>query len=271
MPQVYQFVSPALLSPSMSLDYDGAVVQLRFVDGLGAPVAVSGRPRVFQRFGPAEIEVQRFSTIEWRFNGPCDQVRIDLTGVTGFVSYRALVWRSTDPLPVMDPRLMTGTTNPRMRVDMAQTSFFEKREFRTFKEWTTPTTATYVIKAVVPVNIILFELNASIDAGDIRIQTAAGGTPGGTFAETLPIFAANTMTEGPPAVSPQVVLTAGGTHTGGTVLDVLRGKAADNSNFAASVGTGSGAERGVGPATFHFLITLDGVTGVFKARWEERV
>lgn len=270
MAMVYQFVSPALESPEMSLDFEGAVVQLRFFDALGAPVAVSGLPRVYQRFGPAEFEVQLFGTNDWRFNGPCDQVRVDLASVTGFAAYRVLVWRTADPLPVMDPRLLTGTTNPRLRVDPAQTSFFEKREYRTFKEWATPTTELYVIKAVVPVNIILFELNASIEAGTIRIETVAGGTPGGTFGETLPAFAANTMTEAPPAVPAQVVLTAGGTHTGGTVLDVLRGKAADNSNFAASVGSSTGAERGVGPASFHFRITLAAATGVFKARWEER-
>lgn len=36
MARVYQFVSPALESPEMSLDFEGAVVQLRFFDALGA-------------------------------------------------------------------------------------------------------------------------------------------------------------------------------------------------------------------------------------------
>lgn len=270
MAQVYQIPNGQTLSPQMSLEYDAAVVQIRFFDGAGDPVAVSGPPQVFQRFGPAERIVQRFDVTEWRFNGPCDQVRIDLTGVTGYVTYRVYVWRAVHTTPVMDPRLMTGTTNPRIRVDPAQTSFFEKREFRTFREWATPVTETFVIRAVVPVNIILFELGVQLDAGTIRIETVVGGTPGGTFAEVLPIFPANTMTEGPSILTPHVALTAGGTLTGGTILDVLRGKVADNSNFAASVGAEAGAERGVGPNTYYFRLTMTSVTGTFKARWEER-
>jgi hypothetical protein len=159
----------------------------------------------------------------------------------------------------------------RLRVDIAQTSFFEGREFRTFKEWTAATTATYVIKAVVPLDIILFSLTSAVEAGTIRVETVVGGTEGGTFSETLPILPANTMSTRPsPFYTNQTVLTAGGTLTGGTVIDVLRIKAADNSNFAGSVGVAATDERGVGAATYYFRITLTGVIGTFKARWEER-
>ena len=169
--------------------------------------------------------------------------------------------------------LTDGGTGPnrRIRVDVAQTGFFAGREFRTFKEWSAATTDTYVIKAVVPVNTILFEFGIEVEAGSVRIETVVGGTEGGSFSETLPVFVTNTMTERPtPLYTPQNVLTAGGTLTGGTVLDVLRGKAADNSNFAGSVGASSGAERGVAPATYYWRITLTGVIGVLKARYEER-
>lgn len=159
----------------------------------------------------------------------------------------------------------------RLRVDIAQTSFFEGREFRTFKEWTTATTQTYVIKAIVPLNIVLFSLTSSIEAGTIRIETVVGGTEGGTFSEVLPIFAANTMSTRPsPFYTNQTVLSAGGSLTGGTVIDVLRIKSADNSNFAGSVGVGATDERGVGANTYYFRITLTGAIGTFKARWEER-
>ena len=162
-------------------------------------------------------------------------------------------------------------SNPRLRVDVAQTGFFSGREFRTFKEWSVAATETYVIKAVVPVNTILFEFGLDLEAGSARIETVVGGTEGGSFSETLPIFVTNTMTERPlPLYTPQNVLTAGGTLTGGTVLDVLRGKAADNSNFAGSVGASTGAERGVAPTTYYWRITLAAAIGVLKARWEER-
>lgn len=166
-----------------------------------------------------------------------------------------------------------GGRNSRLRVDVGQTGFFDGREFRTFKEFAVATTSTYVIKIVVPVNTILFEFGLEIEAGDIRIETVSGGSPveGGSFSETLPRIPTNTMTEKPqPPYAAQNVLTAGGTLTGGTVIDVLRAKAADNSNFAASVGAQSGAERGVQPGTYYWRAAMTGFIGVIKARYEER-
>lgn len=161
--------------------------------------------------------------------------------------------------------------NRRLRVDVAQTGFFAGREFRTFKEWTAATTATYVIKAVVPVNTILFEFGINLTAGEARIETLVGGTEGGTFSEVLPVFATNTMTEKPqPPYVNQNVLTAGGTLTGGTLLDPLLAKTSGNATFSSSVGAEAGAERGVSPGTYYWRLTLTGAIGVLKSRWEER-
>jgi hypothetical protein len=157
--------------------------------------------------------------------------------------------------------------NRRIRVDVAQTGFFAGREFRTYHQWATPTTATQVIKAVVPVDIILFELGVNLVEGELLIETLVGGTEGGTFDTSLFIVSTNTMDEKPqPAYTNQVLLT-----TGGTLLDPLIAKTSGNSNFSASVGAATGAERGVGPNTYYFRITLAGARGIFKARWEERV
>lgn len=170
--------------------------------------------------------------------------------------------------------------NRRLRVDVGQTSFFAGREFRTFKEfYSTDGTqiaagATYVVRAVVPINIILAGLELNFDNGVIRCRTVVGGTPGGTFSEVLPIFARNTMTERPaPFYTPQVALTAGGTHTGGTVLDTLRLKVENATGGASSVGSSEGDERGVVAGTYYFLlqnISAGIAEGTFKARWEER-
>jgi len=169
--------------------------------------------------------------------------------------------------------LFTDGNGPsrRLRVDVAQTGFFSGHESRTFKEWAIATTATYVIKAMVPINIILFDLAIQLEEGDARIETLVGGTEGGVFSETLPIFSTNTMSEKPqPGYVGQVVLTAGGTHTGGTTLDVIRCKTSTNGNFSSSVGATVGSERWVGANTYYFRITLDAAVGVFRARWEER-
>lgn len=164
-------------------------------------------------------------------------------------------------------------TNPRIRVDVGEPSFFDGRQFRTFKRFDIALSAVYVIKAVVPVNVILYGLDLNLVSGEIRLETMAGGTEGGTFSETLPIFPRNTMTERPtPIYTPTVVLTAAGTHTGGTTLDELWVKTADNSNFRSSVGQAPGDERGVGPGTYYFRLNgIAASTGIFKARWEERL
>lgn len=164
-------------------------------------------------------------------------------------------------------------TNPRIRVDVGEPSFFDGRQFRTFKELNIPLSTEYVIKAVVPGNVILYGLGLSLVSGEVKLSTLVGGTEGGTFSETLPIFPRNTMSERPtPFYTPTVELTAGGTHTGGTQLDFLWVKTADNSNFAASVGDNPGDERGVGAGTYYFrLLANIAATGVFRARWEERL
>lgn len=157
--------------------------------------------------------------------------------------------------------------NRRLRVDVGQTGFFAGREFRTFYE----VTASSVIQAVVPINIILFGLDLTLLEGEARVETVVGGTPAGTFSTILPIFNRNTMSEVPSVYTPVVTLTAGGTHTGGVVIDLLSNKTAGNANFASSVGTASGDERGIAGGTYHFRIIVTGTTrGIFKARWEER-
>lgn len=172
--------------------------------------------------------------------------------------------------------LTDGGSGPdrRLRVDVGQTGFFAGREFRTFRELNITTGTTLVIKAVVPVNVILFGLTLDIISGSVRQETVAGGTEGGSFSETLPIFGRNNMSERPtPFYTPQVVLTAGGTHTGGTTLDVIRLQTSNIGAQSSSVGSVEGDERGVAIGTYYFRLTASGAdptVGVFKARWEER-
>lgn len=179
-----------------------------------------------------------------------------------------------DPIDVLLPAsLISGTTKPRIRVDVGQTGFFEKREFEMFREFPTATTATYVLRVVSPVNFILQELDLELEAGTARLATFSGGTPTGSFSETLPYIAANTMTETPPAYTPQIVITAipaGGSLVGGSAIRVTRVKAADNSNFAASVGSTPDLVAGRGPGTYYLVLQLTAAIGVLKARIEER-
>jgi hypothetical protein len=172
-----------------------------------------------------------------------------------------------------NPQLFTDLNGPnsRLRVDVAQTGFFDGREFRTFKEFATSTTGTYVIRVESPVNVILFEFGGSLTAGSIKIELVAGGTEGGTFAEVLPRFTTNGMTTKPqPVYASQVSITAGGTLTGGVINDVFVSKVADNNTFSGVVTGDFGAERGSAPGVYYYRLTMTNVTGVVKGRWEER-
>lgn len=169
---------------------------------------------------------------------------------------------------------------PRLRTEPGEHSFFEKLQFRTFKEFDAASGtaiaagATYVIKAVVPVDVVLLSLTLTLDNGQGKVETVVGGTAGGTFT-ALPIFNQNNMAlEGPmPIPTPQVVLTAGGTHTGGTRLDVFRIKVATASGQASNVDAAQGTQRGVAPNTYHIRVVNTGsgnMEGVLHTHWEER-
>lgn len=166
----------------------------------------------------------------------------------------------------------------RVKVDPGQTSFFEGREYRSYKELNIVGSATYVVRVVVPTNIIFNQFQIDLDNGWVRAGSYVGGTPGGVFAETLPIFMKNNMSVGPDkryTPTAGVVLTAGGTHTGGTELDVVRVKTATSNANVNTVGAGSGDERGIAAGTYYFrflnLGALEIVTGVVHMAWEERV
>ena len=162
----------------------------------------------------------------------------------------------------------------RLRVDIGQTGFFEGREFRTFREFSIAAGETLVLKIVVPINAILFEQGVEIDAGGIRITNAAGGTEGGTFSETLPVIGKNNMSTRPtPFYTPQIVFTAGGTHTGGFVFDTHRAVAANATAQQSTVGNIVGDERGIAANTYYVRYENIGsgtATGTLWFFWEER-
>lgn len=172
----------------------------------------------------------------------------------------------------------------RIKVDVAQTSFFEGREFRTFRELNIAVGATLVIKVNSPVNTVVFGFGFDLDAGWMRCALKTGGTEDGTFNGPLPILAVNSMSAGSDhrddfgpnqdqVYSPVITMSSGGTHTGGVEHNVIRAKVGGNSQSASSTGVAPTDETGMPAATYYICITNLGneaVTGVFRARWEER-
>lgn len=162
--------------------------------------------------------------------------------------------------------------NARLRVDVGQTGFFDGREFRTFRRIAIASSGTLVIKAVVPVDTILFGFRVDMVDGWADVETRVGGSEGGAFSETLPVIGRNTMSSAP-IYAAQNALTAGGTHTGGVVLDAFAARSAGATAQASSVGAGLMDERGIPAGTYYFVITNPGSgtnAGIVQAFWEER-
>lgn len=160
----------------------------------------------------------------------------------------------------------------RIRVDTGQTGFFAGREARTFYEFSIASGASQVIKVVAPTDTIVQTFSVELDLAEIRLELVVGGTEGGTFATPLPIFKTNTMTTASNYV-PQVTMNRGGTHTGGTVVDLLTAISGSNANKAVAASTTEALPQVFAAGTFYIrLINTDGntATGIFRARWEER-
>lgn len=160
----------------------------------------------------------------------------------------------------------------RMRVDSGNTAFFSGREARTFYEFSIATGASQVIKVVSLTDTIVQTFSVELDLASLRLELVVGGTEGGTFNTPLPIFKTNTMTTASNYV-PQVTMNRGGTHTGGTVVDLLTAISGSNANKAISSSATEALPQGFAAGTFYIrLINTDGATanGIFRARWEER-
>jgi hypothetical protein len=164
--------------------------------------------------------------------------------------------------------------NRRLRVDVGQTGFFAGREFRTFREFNIAAGQTLVLRIVVPTDVILAQQGVELDSGSLRVVNASGGTPGGTFDETLPVIAKNNMSDRPfPFYTTSVVFTAGGTHTGGFVFDTHRVVAATATAQQSTVGNVVGDERGVAANTYYVRYENFGsgaATGTLWFIWEDR-
>lgn len=170
--------------------------------------------------------------------------------------------------------LMTDAdgTYARMRVDVGQTGFFAGREARTFYEFSIASGASQVIKVVAPINTVVQMFSIELLLAEIRLELRVGGTEEGTFNTALPIFPVNTMTTASGYV-PQVSMNRGGTHTGGTVVDLLIAVSGANANKAVASSATEALPQGFAAGTFYIALTnTDGATatGIFRARWEER-
>lgn len=163
-------------------------------------------------------------------------------------------------------------TYSRLRVENGQTGFFAGREFRALYEFSIASGETQVIKVVTTVDTIVQTFAAEIELAELRVELRYGGTEGGTFDTAVPIFKTNTMTTASNYTG-QVTMNVGGTHTGGTLVDVIVLNSGNNENKALQSTATENLPLGFPAGTYYIkLINTDGATatGVFRARWEER-
>lgn len=171
-------------------------------------------------------------------------------------------------------KLMTDGdgTYARIRVDVGQTGFFAGREARTYYEFSIPSGATQVIKVVTPINTIVQNFAVELELAEIRVELVVGGTESGTFGTSLPIFKTNIMSTAS-NYTPQVTMAYGGTHTGGTVVDLLTAVSGSNAQKSVASSANESQPQGFSAGTYYIrLINTDGnnAIGIFRARWEER-
>lgn len=178
--------------------------------------------------------------------------------------------------------LLTGTTKPRVRVDVGQTGFFERRMWSLNYEFATanPIAATpLVFRFTIPTNFIVHAHGLTVDQGGLtlRTYTAAQGVAGGTFGATHTPSSENSMTEAA-SYTFQTQIASGGTFTpnGGELpLTPLRVRTAGATAQQSSVGAEAAAEKGRPAGTYYAVLSrMTGVSGdcngVYNLVIEER-
>ena len=161
----------------------------------------------------------------------------------------------------------------RLRVDVGQTGFFAGREFRSFYEYSIPSGQSVVLKFSSPTDFILFQQTLTVDAGSVKYTAELGGTEGGVFTP-LPVIGKNRMASRPqPYYAHTTSISAGGTLTGGTIVDVARVVTSGSTAQQTTVGLSSD-ERGLPAGNYYIRLSNFGngvATGVYYLFWEERV
>jgi hypothetical protein len=159
----------------------------------------------------------------------------------------------------------------RLFVEDGNSAFYQGRQYFTFNEFSIAQGAAGVYKVVITEDVIMRDFFVVLDVSVARVEIVAGGTEGGSFATPLPISSTNNMLRTPVRASTSV-MSYGGTHTGGTVLDLFLLNSGNNLNQAIGAQGGEQFPVGFPPGTYYVRITNTGnatATGLFKARWTE--
>lgn len=171
----------------------------------------------------------------------------------------------------MEFDVLTGRAQSQAMFDGAQLvsgqsrGFFLGKTYRMYKEFT----ANTVLRVVATKPFILTAQSLYVDTGAARAMVVAGGTAGGTFTALPTVFGKN----GNVPSTPDIVITQGGTVTGGTEREVLRSAAGSGSLLGGSPSgsvSGAGSMRMLPAGTYFISIVVTGSTsGLYSIEYEE--
>lgn len=181
------------------------------------------------------------------------------------------------PSPIeFPPDLISGDTNQRLRVDQGEPGFWEGRQFRIAYEFDLDVSASELIfiRVTFGTDVILTKSELNLDQGGVKYSLVAGGTPGGTWSNSVPVIPKNTMS-GTPAYTSQAAVDTGGTVTGGTISPVYRIRTATGTSARSSGVSTTNDPRGFAAGTYYLRIEQlvgvnDDCLGILNLEWEER-
>ena len=177
-------------------------------------------------------------------------------------------------LPNAFPQAMITGSFPntgRMKVDPAQTGFFEGREFRISYEFDIASGATQVIKFSASSDFILWEQRIEVDEGFLIYKPTLNPSSATGFVTEIPQYGKNRMSTAP-IVTNTVTVTTGGTITGGTIAETARIKVANATGQQASIGGAVYSERGLPAGDYYLTMHAEGARtqGVINLVYEIR-
>lgn len=159
----------------------------------------------------------------------------------------------------------------RMFVDAGGLNPTDNKQYFFFHEFSLAAAAVEVVRVVITGNTIMQAFSIKVMAGKARIEIVSGGTAGGTYSQSVPVFPINGMTTAP-ARATTTVVTSGGTHTGGTVMDLFLVNTGDNVNQSSGLTSGEDFAIGFSAGTYYIRVTNtdnSSTTGLIKALWTE--
>jgi hypothetical protein len=159
----------------------------------------------------------------------------------------------------------------RMFVDVGNLNPVDNDHFFMFHEYSVPAHGTEVVKVVITGDTIMQSFSIKVMSGTARVEIVTGGTEGGTYSQSVPVLPVNNMSTAASKTSTTTV-TSGGTHTGGTTLDLFLVNTGDNAHQSVGVSVGEAFSFGFAAGTYYIRVTNTDnstSTGLIKALWIE--